>query len=248
MGRRKGSLNKSTLEHGTRTRAAVKAGLFPTGQPGRPRGSKNKRVGSDRDRAEILALLFIEAGANPNAAARAALTEIKHGYDSIAAAEQAQALEEWDAAITIDAQPSIASKQVRVQIRPGSDDRDEGFPTRWIGPAFAAQAGRRKPAGRVVLEASGVEAEPHKGATNDADTLAKRLRPIVKDKAAAADRAAKAYCDAVLAYEADHGLIRVSDDGDWARRYANITPEQQQDMLALARAAAERAAGEPLQD
>ena len=225
MGRRKGSLNKTTLASGKRTRAAVKAGRFPAPKPGRPGGAKTRREPDNphdsriRDRAEALALLLIESGANPNEAAVAAVTEVKDKRGVIRAVEAEMMCDEAGPWVPIEGKVPPSLEEL-ANLQPDFDLDDladcDGSPERWVSPLFAKQKGRRVPKGRIALAAAGIVVEPHKGISGDVEAVAKRIRPAAKAMAEASLRAAEAYCKAIEQYAERHGFKRTPDDwGGW---------------------------------
>lgn len=225
------------------------------------------------DAAERLGGYFANAGevetakayglnVSDNLLARAALWIATHGElatQAILAAETELLCRDFASAVVIEsaAEAQPQADHTPIQHEPPPGDEDDGQVYEWLSPAFQTETGI------ACLKAaweglSGQEFTLPKNAYGGkdesavvgpaVDRIARYVRRNRKKKAEQMNRAAQAYCDAILAYEAEHGLVRVSEDGDRAWRYPNISAEQQQEMQELAQAAAKRAAGELQRD
>ena len=226
------------------------AGMLPAAKVGRDwkKGSTDSTAEAiTRDDAAEVGRGLAAAGAgSENAAARQALFEARYGD----AGRRAIAEAEWKLAfLDFGGDPAdlaglvLPEDGISLSVPERSHNETpapDGFPARWVSPVFATKKGLE------LLRSSGLDV-PQSVQSTGADiegvhAVAHNIRRHATEAVKAGQRAADAYCAAVLAFEAEHGLVRVEDGWPW--RYASITPQQHEALTEYARAAAMRAANE----
>lgn len=217
------------------------------------------------DAAERLGAHFANAGeietakahglnVSDNLLARVALWMAEYGElaaQAILSAETELLRNGFSCAVMIEntAEPRTQADNPLMQHEPTPIDEEDGQTYKWLSPVFQTETGiaclkaawEKLTNREFTLPKNAYGSKKESAVVGPAvDRIARYVRRNRNKTAAEINGAAEAYCNAILAYEADHRLVRTMEDGDWTWRYANATQEQLQEMHAFARQAASR--------